>query len=514
MTTCNLANQSTIDAQEKQPISQPQAQAQAQPQPEPAPSQPACNPQTDNAGHVQDAHILLNLTHAQELPAEPINYEGYQFFKADPIPGQKPSWTRVERTRMHLSQSEFYKLVHKRANKTSAAHQYQKLSATRRAHVNQLIHEQKKLDPSVEWSCVYAKERDRASKARNAHRADYETVSMEIILMKRPLNNRPYPRTPMGDLVDLAQRQNENDMQPTKPPLRRTMTTAPIHPAVATAMWISKDLSMKPDPTTVSAGVVQGPQPRPIPVTNPFTCLELGQHTPVPSEQRQHYRPINRQTTTDNNRDCNNDDIEEAESSAESSDSEDANSMSEDSSESDGSSSTEEADPDDMERDDCEEPQHQSITVQNRSGSPNKRTPIGHGSQYRQKSRGRHFGRRDKPRYHYTDILASKNGFPNGMPIRRARCAGKVAQTAPSDINMWYRIQRMDDQELRRRLLECEAKLERWEQAYEYQSRLLQQSIQDSQRQQLERCPFFWNPPPMPHYGYDYPNDGHMDDSN
>lgn len=188
--------------------------------------------------------------------------------------------------------------------------------------------------------------------------------------------------------------------------------------------------------------------------------------------------------------------------------------MIEDSSESDGTSSTEEADPDDMERDDCEKPQHQSVNLRNRSGSPNKRTPISHGSQYRQKSRGRHFGRRDKLRYHYTDILASKNSFHNGMPTRRARCAGKVAQTAPSDINMWYRIQRIDDEELRRRLLECEAKVERWERAFEYQSRLLQQTIQDSQRQQLERCPFFWNPPPMQHYGYDYPNDGRMDDSN
>lgn len=299
MTTCNLANQSTIDAQEKQAISQPQAKAkaQAQPQPEPTPSQPACNPQTNNSGHVQDAHILLNMTHVQELPADTINYEGYRFFKADPIPGQTPTWTRVERTRMHLSQSEFYNMVQKRANKTSAAHQYQKLSATRRAHVNQLIHEQKKLDPSVEWSCVYAKERDRASKARNAHPADYETVSMEIILMKRPLNNRTYPRTPMGDLVDLAQRQNDNDVQPIKS-IRPEMAAAPIHPAVATAMWISKDLNMKSDPTTASVGVVQGPQPRPISVTNPFTRLVLGQPTPVPSEQQQ-FRPINRQTTTD-----------------------------------------------------------------------------------------------------------------------------------------------------------------------------------------------------------------------
>jgi hypothetical protein len=292
MTTFNLENQNPSDAQEQQAISPPQPQPQAiKP-----PVQKPCNPQRKNSGYLQDQCVLINLGQLPELPANPINYEGYQFFKADPIPGQKATWNRVERTRMHLSQSELYKMVQKKANKVSAAQQYQNLSPIRRDHVNQLIHEQKKLDPSVEWSCVYAKERDRASKARNAHRADYETVSMDIILMKRPLNTRPYPRTPMGDLVDLAHRQNDNDVPPVKP-INPEMATAPIRPPVPTAMWIPKNLALNSDPENAPTEVVQGPQPRPVPVTGPFTQLELGHLTPVPSEQQ--YRPIDGQTVTD-----------------------------------------------------------------------------------------------------------------------------------------------------------------------------------------------------------------------
>jgi hypothetical protein len=78
---------------------------------------------------------------------------------------------------------------------------------------------------------------------------------------------------------------------------------------------------------------------------------------------------------------------------------------------------------------------------------------------------------------------------------------------------MWYRIQRIDDNELRRRLLECEARVERWERAFECQRRLLQQTIQCSQQQQLERNQLYWNPPPVHHYGYDYNQKGRMDAS-
>lgn len=213
-------------------------------------------------------------------------YEGYKFFKADPIPGQEATWTRVERTQMHISQSELYKMVQERANKMSAAQQYHNLSDTRRAHVNQLIHEQRRGDPQVEWSCVYAKERDRPSKARNAHRDDYETVSMEIILMKRPIKTKSYPRTPMGDLVDLGVpfRLDGDDAQSLanrrsdliaqgKAQERLPELAAPrFHPRRSQS-WSQKDQPFIP------GHVVQGPLPRPVSVTSPFTRLDLGKGT-------------------------------------------------------------------------------------------------------------------------------------------------------------------------------------------------------------------------------------------
>ncbi|KAJ5243013.1 uncharacterized protein N7469_001340 [Penicillium citrinum] len=189
-------------------------------------------------------------------------YEGFQFFKADPLPGQKATWTRVERTHMHLSQGEFYKMVHKRASKVSAAQQYQNLSDVRRAHVNQLIHEQRRSDSSNEWSCVYAKERDRPVKARNAHRDDYETVSMDIILMKRPMKTKSYPRTPMGDLVDLGMSFGQNNYRPS-----RIMLPSAVH-SVPPFM---------PGQVIGPGHVVQGPLPRPTPVTRRFRGLDLGQ---------------------------------------------------------------------------------------------------------------------------------------------------------------------------------------------------------------------------------------------
>ncbi|KAJ5098677.1 hypothetical protein N7532_005678 [Penicillium argentinense] len=198
---------------------------------------------------------------ASEPMLSAVVYEGYQFFKADPTTGQKATWNRVERTQMHLSQGEFYKMVQKRANKVSAVQQYQNLSDTRRAHVNQLIHEQRRNDPSVEWSCVYAKERDRPSKARNAHRDDYETVSMDIILMKRPIKTKSYPRTPMGDLVELDM-PFRNDHNSTS-----AMMMPPGNPATKPFM---------PGQVIGPGYVVQGPLPRPVSVTSPFTRLDLG----------------------------------------------------------------------------------------------------------------------------------------------------------------------------------------------------------------------------------------------
>lgn len=224
--------------------------------------------------------------------ADLILYEGYTFFKADPVPGQQASWNRVERTQMHLSQSEFYKMVQKRAGKISAAQQYQTMAEIRRAHVDQLIHEQRRSDPQIEWSCVYAKECDRPSKPRNAHPRDYETVSMDIVLLKRPMDAKLYPRTPMGDLVDLASAHRQNTIHQKAIEQRALDTKAEQRPtSMAPARHPPVSSSFIPSQTVTPGCVVQGPLPRPVSVTSPFTRLDLGQQrVPENGERMTHER--------------------------------------------------------------------------------------------------------------------------------------------------------------------------------------------------------------------------------
>lgn len=130
-------------------------------------------------------------------------YEGFTFFKA--MPKQSATWTCVKRTSMHLNQDEYFKMVQKRANKKSVAQQYQSLSSdTRRAHINQLLDEQRHNNSLVEWSCVYVKEHTKILKPRHARRGDYETVSMDVIIMQRPMETQAYSRTFMGCSVAIA----------------------------------------------------------------------------------------------------------------------------------------------------------------------------------------------------------------------------------------------------------------------------------------------------------------------
>ena len=133
-----------------------------------------------------------------------VMFKGYSFFQADPIYGEKASWTKAERTLIIMTQEDFCRKAQKRAKKISAAQQYQSLSDIRQAYINQLISERRPLSPAVEWSCVYAKEYEKPSEARNALRDKYEVVSMKVILMQRPVATKIHLRTPMGDLVDLS----------------------------------------------------------------------------------------------------------------------------------------------------------------------------------------------------------------------------------------------------------------------------------------------------------------------
>ncbi|KAJ5356573.1 hypothetical protein N7517_011182 [Penicillium concentricum] len=147
-------------------------------------------------------NLLSSVGLSQYVQKDPASestpvYEGFSFSKA--MPEESATWTCVKRTPMHLNQDEYSKLVQKRANKKSTAQQYQSLSSdTQRAHINQLIDEQKQNSPLVEWSFVYVKEHTKVSKARNTHRSEYETVTMDVIIMKTPMKTQAYSRPLMG----------------------------------------------------------------------------------------------------------------------------------------------------------------------------------------------------------------------------------------------------------------------------------------------------------------------------
>ncbi|KAJ5974818.1 hypothetical protein N7481_008525 [Penicillium waksmanii] len=105
-------------------------------------------------------------------------YDGYLFFRADPLPQQSATWARVERTQMDFTQPELYSMIYDRAFEISAASQYQALSDERRAHVNQLIHDRRHQDPSGEWNCAYAKEHRRFVNDRDTLENDGDAIAI------------------------------------------------------------------------------------------------------------------------------------------------------------------------------------------------------------------------------------------------------------------------------------------------------------------------------------------------
>jgi hypothetical protein len=132
-----------------------------------------------------------------------MRLQGLKIYKADPLPGKRPSWLRVECTEMLLTQRELYGMVDKRADQISAASQYQTLSAPLRDVVNRLIHWKRNVDSGVEWTCAYVKKHGSSSETP----CDCQgRGSLVVILMKRPKRHGDWPRTPMGDLIDWGSR--------------------------------------------------------------------------------------------------------------------------------------------------------------------------------------------------------------------------------------------------------------------------------------------------------------------
>jgi hypothetical protein len=127
----------------------------------------------------------------------PFYYIGYTFFKADAIPGHKSTWSSIDKTQINLTQSELLNLVQKRAKKLPGVQQYQSLSKAKRTHVDQLISELKKNDPRFEWTCAYVKEEERPMKGKNNKRGDYQTISMDVVIMGKAISS-PRSKAPHG----------------------------------------------------------------------------------------------------------------------------------------------------------------------------------------------------------------------------------------------------------------------------------------------------------------------------
>ncbi|KAL4868069.1 hypothetical protein BDV12DRAFT_107894 [Aspergillus spectabilis] len=115
-------------------------------------------------------------------------YHGYTFYKASPAPGHSTTWKVVDRTKMNLSQTDLLSLVRKRARKLTSTDQYQSLSLVKRPHVDQVIEDLRQTRPQFHWTCVYVKEEQRDVKGKNYSRGDYETTSMDIILMGKAIH--------------------------------------------------------------------------------------------------------------------------------------------------------------------------------------------------------------------------------------------------------------------------------------------------------------------------------------
>ena len=130
-------------------------------------------------------------------PPARIVFEAYKFYRAG------ATWACAERTELYFERKELCEMIHLRAEEYSVEWQYQKLSPDQRAQVRRLVQDRQAEYPGMVWSYVYAKENSYATVTRNPRLEDFETTSMVIILMGRPMEPTKYLRTRMGVYVDL-----------------------------------------------------------------------------------------------------------------------------------------------------------------------------------------------------------------------------------------------------------------------------------------------------------------------
>ncbi|KAL5343206.1 hypothetical protein BJX70DRAFT_210417 [Aspergillus crustosus] len=227
------------------------------------------------ADYVNQLHIHQNrqspsnearsrdLTAGADINEDGEIYLGYTFYKANPPRGRSTTWKAVDKAKMNLSQNDLLSLVQKRARKLTSTDQYQSLSMVKRPHVDQLIEDLRHTRPQFHWTCIYVKEEQRDARGKNRSRGDYETTSMDVILMGKA-THRPSPGAPVQVRVQL-------------PPHVQHATNENIHRPFAGAgphagPWTASAWQQAPMPPQMPAQVPpvqQGP-------------AQFWQHTPHP----------------------------------------------------------------------------------------------------------------------------------------------------------------------------------------------------------------------------------------
>ncbi|KAJ5695874.1 hypothetical protein N7536_006286 [Penicillium majusculum] len=398
-------------------------------------------------------HLQYIQRYSGSQSASPV-YEGFTFFKA--MPKQSATWTCVKRTVMNLNQDEYIEMIQKRADRKPPLQQYRNLSSdTLRAHINQLIDEQKNNNPLAEWSCVYIKEHTKVSKARQARRSDHETVSMDVIIMQRPMKTQAFSRTLMGGSAAIGKPlpsdtnnplmwSHHRDHHPMPNQngniLRPILHDLPPHlaPAMSHFARLVSTRAAHEDPN--------GQQ---------FEATHPHDETSHPAGSRDQLRESARSTATVNNRPTspafsatNSSDMsleDSSDCSSESnSDPDDASMLSD---ESDDTTATDDLESMETETEaECQKPQPNQASFRQHNSSPYRRESS-YGPHSRRKSQSRSLDRRNERNYDLRDQFE----VPPVKVLGSRRAEGARSGSVPGKR---YRTQLMNDNEVRSRMLD------------------------------------------------------------
>ncbi|KAJ5617035.1 hypothetical protein N7537_002149 [Penicillium hordei] len=430
-------------------------------------------------------HLQYVQRYSGSQSASPV-YEGFTFIKA--MPKQSATWTCVKRIVMELNQDEYIEMVQKRADRKSPVQQYRNLSSDNmRAHINQLIDEQKNNNPLAEWSCVYVKEHLKVSKARRAHRSDHETVSMDVIIMQRPMKTQAFSRTLMGGSVAIGKPlPSDTDNPPVwshhrdhhlMPNQNGNILRPILHdlpPQLAPPMNYFPRLVS----TRASYGDPNGQQ---------FEATHPHDETSHPAGSRDQLRESAQSPVTINNRpaspalsatnssDMSPEDTSDC-SSESNSDPDDASMLSD---ESDDTTATDDLESMETETEtECQEPQPNQTSFRQQNATPYRRESS-YGPHSRRKSQSRSLDRRNDRNYHLRDQFEVPAKI---LSPRRAE--GARSGSVPGKR---YRTQLMNDNEVRSRMLD------RREESLGHREKWLKRTF--SEARQLERRQPVRNPP-------------------